>query len=266
MSLGPVTLTLASYPENASVGLTYSRLAAAGEVMRVWRYDPDRDPVLIRNLSGGRPPTFDFEAPLNVQVGYAASILADTADPVAPADPTNYITIVVPDNEAWVKDPGYSGIGLRVECVTVIPPKTWEPNAGLFRPIGRKYPVAVSDVRTSHAGSFEFITKTYAEASKMEKLIEDGGTLFLQTGPLYGYLNEHVMMGSVTSAPLQIQKLEARRWSFEYQTVQPPVGDFETAFAWSYSEMAADGAWTSYAQLAAKFNDYYDLSINKRLP
>jgi hypothetical protein len=252
----------AAVPEPATARIHLTVSWAGYNRARVYRYESGQPARPLRNVYTAEgeilPPPYDYEAPLGVQVGYAATGWNDPAvEPAAPAQAQIYTTLLVPDTSGWLTDPGRPSLNLPLACITVLPTKTYEPNVGLFRPLGRARAVSIHSVRSDWTGDLEWITSTYTEETRFEYIFASGGILLLRTGSAYGFINEYVQPMSVAVAPLEAQSLPNRKWRMPMVVTDSPVGDRPIETGGTYQDLKED--YLTYADTKAHYRTYYDL-------
>lgn len=80
----------------------------------------------------------------------------------------------------WLKVPGAPTLNLAA-YVTGDGAHDLPVAQGVFRPLGRKYPVVVTAERQAEAGSLEVFTPTAAERAALEAVLDDGRTVLVQS-------------------------------------------------------------------------------------
>jgi hypothetical protein len=256
------------YSEDA---YAYVRMTTAYEGYdhaQIWRFDGDKPPVRIRNVmkSDGTifPPVEDHEAPLDQQICYAVTAWNDPdPEPLPPVAPLVCTTIDAADEDVWFKNIGFPTLNQKVPCTLRIDERQYAANIGVFRPIGARYPVAISDVRTSWTGDVEWVTYTFDQFQDWEALFAPGNVLLLQTAAAYGRINEYVMVEGVSVGPVDrtATNQPARTWAASVITVASPTGYQTLTSDYDYDELRDEHL--TYDLSRQSYHDYYNLMIDR---
>lgn len=167
----------------------------------------------------------DYEAPQNAPLSY----FARATDGVM----TRQSMVVSP---AGVIDRGGDVIfGLtnplafqRVQVIS-FPEISTKGRRNLVEIVGRRDPVAVSDVRTLGAGTLTVATLTDSERAGLAALLADGGIVaFSPWQPTYGFADVwYLSIGNVTEKRVaRVADEPSRYFTLEAQRVAPPPADF----------------------------------------
>lgn len=239
----------------------------------VYRYQNGVAPVLLRPVYRRRrnpngtfyyeeanlwPPPYDHEAPLDVELGYAAvEWKAPNVIPRPPALPQIKATLVAPGNGAWLTDPATPTYSMYISCLTMLPARTYKVNAGIFYPIDRRDAVTVHTRRNSWTGTLEWVSSTHREDLRFVRLFDSGGVLLFRTGSLYGSYHDYVQPADVMSSPMEVQRLPHRKWSSDLTVTIAPVGNRLLEEGGTYEDLAAD--YADYEDVLGKFINYYSV-------
>lgn len=85
-------------------------------------------------------------------------------------------------SEEWLKAPLSPSLNVTVEGVGY-DPEARSTSAGVFKPVGRRVPVVVTDVLSAPAGSITVRTEGASEARGLDDLLEAGGVFLLNLRP-----------------------------------------------------------------------------------
>jgi len=131
---------------------------------------------------------------------------------------------------------------------------------GVFEVIGRSYPVAVTDVRSSRRWTMTVKADTVADADALELVFASGDPLFVQTDGEHDIPGGYVVVGDVSRS--RYGHLSQRRWfDLPMTEVAPPgpevvgaTSTWETLVAefgtWA-AVLAAFGSWAEVADYVA---------------
>jgi hypothetical protein len=222
--------------ETASVGL-YILAPYIYNTVTVDRYDgttwvPVRG-AEKKQLSGGSWVGVDYEVPLGSTVTYRATLRDD------PSGATFVVQrdVVLPDIS-----PGRGRLGNAVDPANAV--LTWiegmdaidrPTQVGVYEIIGRKLPVVVTGKRGSRRGVLRLLTRDIADRDAMWRLLDEGDTLLLRTGPEYGLGNLYMAIEAVSEQRITpIGYYPARRFTLEFIETGIPVGSLISA---------ADNSW-----------------------
>ena len=96
---------------------------------------------------------------------------------------------------------------------------------GLFDVIGRATPVAVTDVRSTGAGTLVLTTRTYNEAQAIRNVTADGAVLLLQTPGAANLGNLYIAPADVTEERISpLYMVQDRRFTIPFTIVDRPFG------------------------------------------
>ncbi len=195
-------------------------------------------------IRGGDPATFvggagvflDFEAPLDTPLTYQIRNIAN--DGVQGSSGT----VVLPsEGLVWLKHPGTPTLNMTLR-VEDFPSEENDIPQAIFKPIGRKFPVAVSSRRFAETGTLTAITSTLGERDAIKAILDSGSTLLLQAPAGWGVGSNYVAVGVVTADRLIPYGPDPqRRWTLPLTYVDSPVG------------MASAGVGNSCADVIATY-------------
>ena len=116
-------------------------------------------------VNGDTAHVTDYEAPNDTPVAYRARASRTSAGQVitGPWVMSAATTWNLTGNEVWIKDPDHPERNMTV-CVAQLPTATYDRNVGVFRPVGARYPVVVSDVLQAPSLAASVLTNTGPEA------------------------------------------------------------------------------------------------------
>jgi hypothetical protein len=173
------------------------------------------------NLTDGVWAARDIEILFNTPIVYS-SVLRDAAGNLLETADAAPVTVV--NQSAYLRDVLVSSAKMPVRIVGKESGDTsTEVRRELLRPLGRKAPVVITDVRASLAGSTSVLTMTSGEMRQFNSLLETGRVLMF-TGPadwdIYWPLYIHA--GNAKVARVGEMLSEARLTTFEWVEVDPP--------------------------------------------
>lgn len=204
-------------------------------------------------LESGSWSDYDYEPP------YAS--LSDTAV-WAGGTATTGVVLFGP-GRSWLRHPGVPSLSMPVE-VQAEEDLTYGTTRARFDPIGRRYPIIVSDgVRHSRSSTLTIRTDTLNEAADLQALLDDSSVLLLSVPPEWGWgiTNHYLSLGdvSVRRATPTYAPDQTRYWSMPYDEVDQPAGGVQAL--WTAGQV--DGLYTTWTDLMAAYPTNEDLLLNR---
>lgn len=220
----------------------------------VYRVDPDGSRHVVRQASpvlpvSGAFTVYDYEAPFGESVSYEADD-GTTSSSIVPTDPET----------PWLVHPGVPETSVAVK---VLEWPSWSRPIvrGLFRPLGRREPIAVSQRRLAESGTLSVYTEGPAERDDLLALLDSGDALLLKGTSVEYAGTRWVSVGDVEETPHDRDLRGFVTWSLPIDTVSEPVG-YALAPV-SYSDATA--TFLSYADAALQAPTYADRSAGEWL-
>lgn len=184
---GPITLTVTTQPDNSPprVRIDVDDITGSLTSATVTRLDPDGRWREVRtidgnplSLSNGSGTVFDNECPYGVPVTY-------TTD--ATGSPSVNAYLDVPS--VWLVHPGIPSLSISITPARgSFTKRTRTITRGVFRPMGRKYPITVTDgVRHSRDTNLNILCDGPTTEAALEALLADGSPLLLNIPPSRGW-------------------------------------------------------------------------------
>lgn len=139
------------------------------------------------------------------------------------------VTVTVEESRAWLRSVLYPELSIPV-WIASHAEATRTARTTLLRPMGRRNPVAITDVRGGLAGDSVLYTWDDTGRDGMIRLLSDGGVLLL-TGPASWRLGPlYCVFGDVAEGrPGNLAETSIRRWACNWVEVDPPPGDVPAA-------------------------------------
>lgn len=259
------TLTMAVTVEAAAAGLPARAKIVVTDtgtpfitLATVVRLDPSGALVPVRT-DNGAPLTlvtsgttrvgtiYDYETPYGQAVSYSTTQRPGTVSSAVTVNETR-ATLIHP------------GVPARSVYITLVKGSFDEEeedvSAGVFKPIGRRNAVVITDGRRK-APSGEFIveTTTSAERTALRELLADAFPLLLNVPPSLGIDvdTSYVHIGTLRRArPSDVGSSLLRHWKLPFQVVDMPVGGAQSV--WTYASVVT--AIPTYASLLANTTTY----------
>lgn len=176
----------------------------------------------------------DTDPPFNTAFFYLVMGLDPTGKSVLihsiPGCPTVH-TIPYGDNIAncvpvLLSDPAYPNLMAWAGLMS-IDPLSYPARRELYEPYGRRYPVAVSNVRSGARTSIRLLTRTRAARAEMLAVTEGGGPIcFRLVDHSYPEAEEllYISVGDITESRIfEDHRKDERIWTLEVAAVQRPV-------------------------------------------
>lgn len=190
----------------------------------LYRVAADGTKTVVRSYDGGPFPVpgtsllaYDSEAPIGLPVSY-------TADG---AGVTNSAVVTLTGSSVWLT---HVGVPTRSRSIMVgeFGPRAFSAQQAVRYPLGRKYPVVVSDGRRK-APQYDLtvLTRSLTEAADFEALLDDLTPLLLRVPAAkgWGVVSEYVTVDTASQRRLaRFPGHPDREWSLSLSVVSRPVG------------------------------------------
>jgi hypothetical protein len=217
---------------------------------------------ILSGINGTVVANPDFTAQAN-----AAASFADTATPAKTWTINSTAVIVVPQSntttptitEVWLKSPLHPFLN-RTARVVGFSEVSRPARNGIFEVVGRTYPVAVTDLRSSRRFTVTIRTDTRAEAEEMDLILAAGDIMLLHIPPDTAHLwlpvKVYVSIADVTQTRLGIKDGVLCDFAMPCVEVAPPDLDTYGSTATWASIVATQGDWDD---VEAAFSDWADV-------
>jgi hypothetical protein len=225
---------------------TVVRLDSSGRTSPV--RTADGNPLTLTTSGANRIGTvYDYEAPYGSPVSY--STVED------PASVSAQVTIDVA--EVWLVHPGVPELS-RPVTVAEFGPRSYAAERGVFRPMGRRYPVVHTDGQRKAAEYMLTLrTDTLTEYAALMSLTSDMGDLLLNVPESLGFgiTAEYVSVDTLVESRFMEYAADRHRyWDLPCTVVDRPAGG--TQAERTYADLLV---FSSYADLQAAYGDYQSL-------
>lgn len=127
---------------------------------------------------------------------------------------------------------------------------------GVFEVIGRSYPVAVTDVRSSRRWTYEVKTETVVDADALELVFASGDPLYVQTDGVHDIPGGYVVVEDMTRSRFG-HRSTRRHFTLPVIEVAPPASDVVGATSTWETLVAEFGTW---ADVLAAFGTWADVA------
>ena len=256
----PPTLTVTPEPGHNPPRMVLS-LAYTGQASAtVVRNDPDGRswPVRLAEpavLLDGAWVGYDYES----RFGYATTYTATTAGGSITSDPATLDAA-----QAWLRHPGVPGLSIPVRIHGDDDPVR-EVNRSVKRPLGRRYPIVVTDGRRrAKTAVLTIRTETLDEADALLAIMDDTAVLLLNTPPAWGWgrdlEHQYVSFGDLKEQRLSTPDDPWRHFIAAYDVVGRPAGGQQAQH--TYADVLIEAA--SYQDLLGLYGSYADLLTGTR--
>lgn len=182
----------------------------------------------VRNASGvagafGTASTFiDYEAPRNQAALYRAKVEATYSSAYINASAWAAPATVNLSSNTWnLKVPSNSDLNAIGVTVVGHPTENVQENLGVFRPLGRKYPVVVAGTLSGWDGELSIICATNAEWLQLKALVEAQTIILLQS--TFGWSKYVRIMSGVKGELYGTTTAPKRTISLSYVEVDKPA-------------------------------------------
>jgi hypothetical protein len=244
------TLTATAEPSATPPRILLELEWTGGTDITVQRIDPDGR---TRGVRLAEPATldadlwsgYDYESWFGEATTYQATDGSTTID----ATP---VTLTV--DAAWLRHPGVPSVSVQVNVEGDGEP-TRAVNRAVLEPLGRRYPIVVTDGRRKTKTSImTFRTYTLAEADALLSVLDDTAVVLLDVPPAWGWgiTHQYMAVGDVTETRTAPEGRGAwvpcRNWSAPYEVVDRPA-----------DAIAGDRTWANVLVEAATWADLVDM-------
>jgi hypothetical protein len=200
----------------------------------------------------------DYEFPVGQLITYR--VRSFTGDDVAAVTTTCQITVEL--DQVWLKSIGRPFLNQAVDCVLNPSPIVRQARNSILPIVGRSYPVAVTDVRSSRQTPLRVVTQTTAERQDLDLLIASGDPIFVHTPENHPLPTQYAVIGDTAEARPVLNRLcdaDWRLWDLPLTEVAAPgpdvVGSTSTwqtvvnTYATWADVLAAHATWASLLEL-----------------
>lgn len=163
--------------------------------------------------------------------------------------------------DVWLRHPGIPSLSLQIDFQGDGAPVR-PVNQAVLEPLGRTYPVVVSDGRRkAKRGEITIRTKSDAELTALAALVDDVTPLLLDVPPSKGYgvdlQHQYLAIGDITQSRLRPDYYPHpwRIWTASYIVVGRPAGDLQSER--TYATLVIDHA--TYQELVTTYATYTEL-------
>lgn len=166
----------------------------------------------------------DYEFPVGDLITYR--IRALTSDGLVLRTFTCQLEVDLQD--VWFKSIGRPFLNQQLHCVLNPSPITRRARNGIFPVVGRSFPVAVTDVRSSREVALQVVTQTTTERQDLDLLLASGDPIFVQTPLGHPLPTMYAVIGdSVEARPVRNRLCDAdwRLWELPLTEVVAPGPD-----------------------------------------
>jgi hypothetical protein len=222
------TVNLASTPP--SVSLAVSDSTGTVTSVTVQRFAAGGASGTVRTSDGGPLPLttsgstkvgtlIDTEPPYGVPVSYSVN-------GGIPGSP-----VTVAEARVWLVHPFNPGLSMPL-TVSKLPTRSRAVSRGMFKPLGRKNPIPVTDgARQSSEFTMGVRTHTPAEQVALDQLLDDASTLLLNVPVTlsWGVGASYISVGDLTEdRTVNYGPVPLREWSLPFQVVDSPISGTAT--------------------------------------
>lgn len=238
----------------ARIGVTVTGFPSDDPVTVYRQYaDGTGSPVAVRgaspmNIISGTGFQWDYEAASGVAYKYYANTGA--ADVFSASVTMNL-------SSAHIVGVGQPSLNVDV-LPEAVPDTTRRARSTVSDVIGRRNPVALTDIRAGLTGELSLITVTDTESDDLDLVLSESTLVFLQL-PDTRFGARYVLVGDVTEAPFTGLRGvdEGAMWTLEFTEVDRPGGDISGDPAVSY-QLLKDSV-QSFSALLIATDNYLDL-------
>jgi hypothetical protein len=258
---GGVTMTLTATAEPGNVPprvrleLVWTE---AGTTATISRLDPDNRARVVRS---GDPAAivafawtgYDYESWLGEPTTYQAQVGATIVT-------SNTVTLEA--SVPWLRHVGTPSLSMQADVSGDGSPD-YKLTRAVFSPIGRQYPIVVTDGRrTAKATTMAIHTWTLAEREALLNLLADGSVLLYDVPSSLGWgiTHDYIAPGDLTETREvpSMAGVPYRSWALPYDVVDTPATG--AGPAWTYGGVLI--GYATYSTVKTSFASYADLLGN----
>lgn len=238
-------------PPRVLLEVTYAGQAEA----TVTRLDPDGVTRTVRlagpaSLVSGVWVGYDYESHFNAATTYTATT------PVG-AVTSNTVSLLV--DVPWLRHPGVPSLSIPVEVIPPLEERSHGVNQAVLQPLGRRYPIVVSDGRRKAAtSSLTFRTVDEAEAAALKAVLDDVAVLLLDAPEDHGlgFVHEYLAFGELRERRFDpsFGPNPWRNWTVGYTVVGSPAGGQQAQRTWA-TVLAENGSWSQVISSHSTWSD-----------
>lgn len=172
------------------------------------------------------PVTFtDFESPNDISTQYRVRASNVQVGVLVTGNWTlsNIVQWTNTGNDTWIKDPAHPERNMKV-CLSALPETVYNRTVGVFRPIGARFPVTVSDVLQAATASVGVLTQSRAEETALLALLGAPVLLVQSPNTAWGFGSRYVATGTITEGRTSATSKTANRlFGIELTEVDRPA-------------------------------------------
>lgn len=231
----------------------------AATTITINRLDPDG---VLRPVRGAEPATLsgglwfgdDYESWLGQDATYSAT------DGTTSVDSTTVSVDV--DDVPWLRHPQRPALSMVVEPLPPLQARTHTLPRAVFRPLGREFPVVLTDgTRKAPSSAIAFATFTEEEAEEFRALFGDGAVLLMDVPVAYGlgFTHQYLSFGDLVEARFEPRygPNPRRTWTAPYDAVDRTEGALQPIR--TYADLLQE--FSTYEQARVGYTDYADLLL-----
>ncbi len=254
-NLGGASAYIVATPNNttASIGLSVNNISGY-TMFTIYRVSGGvRTPLRTATsvLTGGAlSGSFtDNEAPLGVSLTYVLN--ADGSDVAT----SNVVSLTYLPSTFWLKDP--TSPNLNIQTAVVSMDDVTRPARVLAKAdvLGRATPIVITDVRGSRTGGMTLLTTDSPGQTNLVNLFADGGVLFFQAPPNYGFPDMYFIGEDLKEHWGGIASNYAHLWSFTFTEVAAPASTTNVAALNTWAQVVNFGTWQNVVNKRTTWQD-----------
>lgn len=248
-------------PPRVRLDVTDTGSSPAYTSATVLRLDPDGVQRTVRTNDGNPLPlstsgstrvglVYDYEPPYGSLVSYSTLESPGTVS----------AEVTVDETRPWLIHPGVPELSMPISMRPgTLAEEVFPVRAGVFYPMGRKYPVVQTDgSRKGSQSSLVAMTESLDELDSLMVLLADAAVLLLNipAGMNTGFPSSYIAVGDVKVTRWTSTVIDANRdVTIPFQVVDPPAGG--TQAERTYADIVT--GFATYANVQAAYSDYLAL-------
>lgn len=263
-----VSITATQEPDNEPprVRLNVGTTGTSTALFTVVRTDPDgRDRRVILSASqrftSSAAIVYDYHAPFNQPVSYTV-----TSESVSATSSAVALSV----SDPWLIHRTNSTLSVKVDAIASIGDLASESTAATSFAFGAVYPVTRNEaVRRALSGTLDLRCDSHDNLDAVMALMADSGVVLCNFPQKSGEWSDltwaWVQPGTITRSNKADWSWHGyRHLSFPFQVTDTPAGNL--APDWTYQILSDSLSPITYAQLAALYDNYADMTIDYRTP
>ncbi|MGW0566065.1 hypothetical protein [Streptomyces tauricus] len=247
------------------------RELTAGSLITLYRVTPNGSRALVRGsdglidkvvLASDQFHVEDYEAPLGVLVYYQAEVYSPTTGKVTNYRTTDRVMLAAGERTmVWLKDPLEPQRNVRLLAQEPMPTLTRDVERAEHRVEGRRNSVWLSGVRGGVSGDLALFTRSAAEKSDLDWLLDPGHVVFIQASPASGWRDLYASIGAVPDVPDSDPDSGWDEWVLPLSETDRPTGGQSGSADRLWNDLLVEN--DTWGDVLRKYATWFDVLLNR---